>query len=71
MACAPSVSLTAAAARRRRIISWIAFLAVAGGSSYAYYRYNESTTKVEVAVAKVRKAEFIISVDPRRDSQRQ
>jgi RND family efflux transporter MFP subunit len=55
-----------AGARRRRVIIWTLVLAVCAGGAYAAYRYN-TKTKVEVAVAKVRKGEFIISVRTRGD----
>ncbi|MDX1984597.1 MAG: efflux RND transporter periplasmic adaptor subunit [Bryobacteraceae bacterium] len=52
--------------RRNRIIGWGVFLAIAaGGGYYAYNRYQASATKVEVPVAKVRKAEFVIAVKTR------
>lgn len=54
-----------AASRRKRIITWMVLLAVCAGAGYGAYRYNNTVTKVEVAVAKVRTAEFVISVRTR------
>lgn len=50
-----------AGARRKRLIGWAVFLAVCGGGAYAAYRYG-GTTEVAVAVAHVRRAEFVISI---------
>ena len=50
--------------RRVKIITWIVGLTVGGGGLYAAYRYT-GTTEVEVAVARVRRADFIISVRTR------
>jgi multidrug efflux pump subunit AcrA (membrane-fusion protein) len=50
--------------RRVKIITWILGLTVGGGGLYAAYRYT-GTTEVEVAVARVRRADFIISVRTR------
>ena len=52
--------------RRKRIISWILGLIVCGGGVLAAYRYT-GTTEVEVAVARVRRGDFIISVRTRGD----
>ena len=49
---------------RRRMILWGTLLAAAGAGAWAAYHYGGST-RVEVAVAKVRKAEFVISVRTR------
>jgi multidrug efflux pump subunit AcrA (membrane-fusion protein) len=54
-----------AASRRKRMIIWTILLLAGAGGGYAAYRYNTQTTKVEVAVAKVRKADFVISVNTR------
>jgi RND family efflux transporter MFP subunit len=54
-----------AASRRKRWIGWAVFFLVMGGGVYGGYRYKNQATKVEVAVAKVRKGEFIISVRTR------
>jgi multidrug efflux pump subunit AcrA (membrane-fusion protein) len=52
--------------RRKRLIGWGVFLALlAGGGYYGYKRYQASATRVEVAVAKARKAEFVIAVKTR------
>jgi multidrug efflux pump subunit AcrA (membrane-fusion protein) len=50
--------------RRVKIITWILGLTVGGGGLYAAYHYT-GTTEVEVAVARVRRADFIISVRTR------
>jgi multidrug efflux pump subunit AcrA (membrane-fusion protein) len=47
-----------------KIITWILGLTVGGGGLYAAYHYT-GTTEVEVAVARVRRADFIISVRTR------
>jgi multidrug efflux pump subunit AcrA (membrane-fusion protein) len=49
---------------RVKVITWILGLTVGGGGLYAAYRYT-GTTEVEVAVARVRRADFIISVRTR------
>jgi HlyD family secretion protein len=54
-----------AASRRKRIIVWTVLLLVCAGAGYGAYRYNNQVTKVEVAVAKVRTSEFVISVRTR------
>lgn len=51
---------------RAKFISWTAVLLLCGGGMYAAYHYT-GTTEVEVAVARVRKADFIISVRTRGD----
>ena len=53
--------------KKKRIIVWTVLLLAAAGGSYAAYRYNAQETKVEVAVAKARVADFIISVRTRGD----
>lgn len=51
---------------RRRIITWLVILALTTAGGYAAYnRYQATATKVEVPVAKVRKAEFVIAVKTR------
>lgn len=50
--------------RRNRLIAWAIVLLLCAGGGWAAYRYA-GTTKVEVAVTKVRRAEFIISVKTR------
>jgi RND family efflux transporter MFP subunit len=52
--------------RRRKIISWTIGLLLCGGGVFAAYRYS-ATTEVEVPVARVRRADFIISVRTRGD----
>src|SRR5216684_6648017 len=51
----------------KRAITWILGLAICSGGGYAAYRYLGTPTKVEVAVARVRKADFTISVQTRGD----
>lgn len=51
---------------RAKFIIWSTVLLLCGGGMYAAYRYTGST-EVEVAVARVRKADFIISVRTRGD----
>jgi HlyD family secretion protein len=53
-----------AASRRKRTIIWSIVLIGVGGGAYAAYRQSATTT-VEVPVARVRKAEFVISVRTR------
>jgi len=48
----------------RRLLTWVVFLAVAGGGAWAAYRYT-GTTVVEIPTAKVRKGEFTILVKTR------
>jgi len=50
--------------RRRKIINWTIALLLGGGAVYAGYRYTNTTT-VDVPVARVRRADFIISVRTR------
>ena len=52
--------------KRRKIISWTIGLLLCGGGVFAAYRYS-GTTEVEVPVARVRRADFIISVRTRGD----
>lgn len=44
---------------------WAVGLVLASGGAYAYYRYTNATTVVEVPVTRVRRGEFIISVRTR------
>ena len=53
-----------AGSRRKRAIVWTILLLAGAGGGYAAYRYN-NVTKVEVAVAKARLGEFVISVRTR------
>ncbi len=46
---------------KQRLVIWTLAAAVFGGGGYAAYRYA-GTTEVDVAVAKARRADFIISV---------
>jgi multidrug efflux pump subunit AcrA (membrane-fusion protein) len=50
---------------RRKAIVWGLTGIVLAGGGYAAYRYSAKAEKVEVPVAKVRKAEFVISVRTR------
>ena len=52
------------AAKRKRLLAWLVMGSLLAGGGYAAYKYA-GTTKVEVAVAKVRQADFIISVKSR------
>jgi HlyD family secretion protein len=54
-----------AASRRKRIASWIILAVLGVGGIYAAYRYNAGATHVEVAVAKVRRGDFVVSVRTR------
>jgi len=51
---------------RVKIAVWTAATLLCGGGLYAAYRYT-GTTEVEVAVARVRRADFVISVRARGD----
>jgi len=62
----PKTRLGKSNPRRVKIITWIVGLALCGGGLFAAYRYT-GTTEVEVAVARVRRADFIISVRTRGD----
>ena len=52
--------------QRVKIITWAIGLLACGGGLFAAYRYT-GTTEVEVAVARVRRGDFIISVRTRGD----
>src|SRR5215831_18731001 len=52
--------------RRMKIITWTLALGLCGGGVFAAYRYT-GTTEVEVAVARVRRGDFVISVRTRGD----
>lgn len=52
-------------ARRRKLIIWALAAVLTGGGGYAYYRYANTATVVEVPVARVRRGEFVISVRTR------
>lgn len=53
------------ASRRKRILSWMIFMALLAGGAFAAFRYTAQVTVVEVPVAKVRRAEFVLSVRTR------
>jgi HlyD family secretion protein len=52
--------------KRVKIVTWTIALLACGGGLFAAYRYT-GTTEVEVAVARVRRGDFIISVRTRGD----
>jgi multidrug efflux pump subunit AcrA (membrane-fusion protein) len=52
-------------AGRRKVLFWALGVVLASGGAYAYYRYTNTNTVVEVPVARVRRGEFIISVNTR------
>ncbi len=52
------------ASKRKRLLAWLVFGSLVAGGAYSAYNYAGST-KVEVAVAKVRQADFVISVKSR------
>jgi hypothetical protein len=52
-------------AGRRKLIMWALVVVLTGGGGYAYYRYANTATVVEVPVARVRRGEFVISVRSR------
>lgn len=61
----PKQRIGQAGLRRKRIITWsIVGVLVAAGGATAWY-YNSQPAEVEVPVAKVRKAEFVIAVKTR------
>src|SRR5262252_4084947 len=62
----PSQRLGKSNPRRAKIITWIVGLSMCGGGVFAAYRYT-GTTEVEVAVARVRRGDFVISVRTRGD----
>jgi HlyD family secretion protein len=62
----PSQRLGKSNPRRVKIITWALGLALCGGGVVAAYKYT-GTTEVEVAVARVRRGDFIISVRTRGD----
>lgn len=62
----PSQRLGKSNPRRAKIITWILGLGLCGGGVVAAYKYT-GTTEVEVAVARVRRGDFIISVRTRGD----
>ena len=62
----PKTRLGKSNPRRVKIITWAIGLLATGGGLYAAYHYT-SSTEVEVATARVRRADFIISVRSRGD----
>jgi HlyD family secretion protein len=50
--------------RKRKLLNWAVALTVCGGGAFAAYHYGAST-EVEVATARVRRAEFVIAVRSR------
>ena len=62
----PSQRLGKSNPRRFKIIMWTVVLGIMGGGAVAAYKYT-GTTEVEVAVARVRRGDFIISVRTRGD----
>jgi HlyD family secretion protein len=62
----PSTRLGKSNPRRVKIITWTLGLMLCVGGLFAAYRYT-GTTEVEVPVARVRRADFIISVRTRGD----
>src|SRR5664279_2042135 len=62
----PTTRLGKSNPRRVKIVTWAIGLLLCGGGVYAAYRYT-GTTEVEVAVARVRRADFVISVRTRGD----
>ena len=62
----PKIRLGRSNPRRFKIILWSIVLLLSGGGVYAAYRYT-GTTEVEVAVTRVRRGDFVISVRTRGD----
>src|SRR5580700_1028001 len=62
----PTTRLGKSNPRRVKVITWTLGLLLCGGGVFAAYRYT-GTTEVEVAVARVRRADFVISVRTRGD----
>jgi HlyD family secretion protein len=60
----PKHRLGQVASRKKKIITWAIIGAVGVGGAFAAYRYT-GTTEVEVAVARVRRGDFVISVRTR------
>ena len=60
----PKVRLGQKRSLKSRIVGWVAAAAVCGGAGFAAYRLTENN-EVDVAVAKVRRADFVISVRAR------
>jgi HlyD family secretion protein len=62
----PKTRLGRSNPRRVKIVAWVLGLLLCGGGVFAAYRYT-GTTEVEVAVARVRRSDFVISVRTRGD----
>src|SRR5215813_15574538 len=62
----PKTRLGRSNPRRFKIILWTIVLLLSSGGVYAAYRYA-GTTEVEVAVTRVRRGDFVISVRTRGD----
>src|SRR5438132_532204 len=62
----PKTRLGRSNPRRFKIILWSVVLLFSGGGVFAAYRYA-GTTEVEVAVTRVRRGDFVISVRTRGD----
>src|SRR5258706_11053607 len=60
----PKIRIGQKRSMKRKVASWTAAVVVFGGAGFAAYRLTEST-EVDVAVAKVRRADFVISVRAR------
>src|SRR5437762_1252857 len=60
----PKIRIGQKKSMKRKLASWAAAVIVFGGAGFAAYRLTEST-EVDVAIAKVRQADFIISVRTR------
>ncbi len=53
--------------KKKRVLIWTILVAALAGASYGGYRFTAKETKVEVAVAKARIADFVVSVRTRGD----
>src|SRR6478672_9100702 len=62
----PSQRLGRSHPQRVKFITWTVALLLCAGGGYAGYRYT-GTTEVEVAVVRVRRADFVVSVRTRGD----
>src|SRR5205823_8335879 len=60
----PKIRIGQKRSMKRKLASWAAVVIVFGGAGFAAYRLTEST-EVDVAVARVRRADFVISVRAR------
>ncbi|HUJ23323.1 MAG TPA: hypothetical protein VLX58_17445, partial [Bryobacteraceae bacterium] len=50
--------------RRKRVLVWTVLVLACGGGVYAAYHYA-GTTEVDVAVARVRRGDFVVSIKTR------